>query len=64
MFSNYPRDSSTVGMVQAWVVQHPQCKCNIFQHPRLPTPPARAPWTVAASRLEQYNDGRAVVVYC
>jgi hypothetical protein len=39
-----------------------QCKCNIFQHPRLPTPPARAPWTVAASRLEQYNDGRAVVV--
>ena len=39
-----------------------QCKCNIFKHPRLPTPPARAPWTVAASRLEQYNDGRAVVV--
>ena len=40
----------------------PNLKCNIFKHPRLPTPPARAPWTAAASRLEQYNDGRAVVV--
>ena len=39
-----------------------QCKCNIFQYPRLPTPPARAPWTDAASRLEQYSDGRAVAV--
>ena len=39
-----------------------QCKCNILKYPRLATPPARAPWTVAASRLEQYNDGRAVVV--
>ena len=39
-----------------------QCKCNIFKYPRLPTPPARAPWTVAASRLEQYSDGRAVAV--
>ena len=39
-----------------------QCKCNIFRHPRLPTPPARAPCTAAASRLEQYIDGRAVAV--
>ena len=52
-------------MVQVWlwVGQHPvSCKCNIFQHPRLPTPPARAPWTVAASRLEQYTKRRAVGV--
>ena len=39
-----------------------QCKCNIFQYPRLPTPAAGAPWTGAANRLEHYNDARAVVV--
>ena len=39
-----------------------QCKCNIFQYPRLPTPPARAPWTAAASRLEHYTKRRAVGV--
>ena len=46
---------------RGWV-SIPVCKCNIFQYPRLPTPAARAPWTGAANRLEQYNDGRAVVV--
>ena len=39
-----------------------QCKCNIFQYPRLPTPPARAPWTVAASRPVMYTKRRAVGV--
>jgi hypothetical protein len=37
-------------------------RSNIFQYPRLATPPARAPWTVAASRPVMYTKRRAVGV--
>ena len=38
-----------------------QCKCYIIKHPRLATPPARAPWTAAAaSRPEHYTKRRAI----
>jgi hypothetical protein len=35
---------------------------SIIRDFQVPTPPAPAPWIDAASRLEQYNDGQAVVV--
>ena len=39
-----------------------QWKCNILKYPRLATPPARAPWTAAASRLVGNTKRRAVGV--